>query len=218
MIILIANQKGGTGKSTITCNLASALAQNGKDVLIVDADPQPTSSKWIRAREKFSPDHPAINCAQRYGPINRTLSDFDNRYEFVLVDVAGYLSDELMSALHVADVLIMPFRPSQPDLDVLPDMSAAIKKAQWINDKLVPYALLSMVPTNTKIKEMADARESLLEYPEITLLSSFISDRRAYRIAMSEGLGVVEMAGKSDSEISSRRETLTLLAEVLDGI
>lgn len=219
MIILIANGKGGVGKSTLCCNIAAVLAQQKKDALIVDADQQPTTSKWIRARETFSSQYPVINCAQRYGPINRTLTDFDSRYEYVLVDVAGYMgSDEMNSALHVADILIMPFRPSQPDLDVLPDMVTAIKKAQWINEKLTPYALLSMAPTNTKIKELADAKEALLEYPEITPLDSIIYDRRVYRLAMSEGLGAVELTGKGDSEVSSRREILALVSEVLDGI
>lgn len=219
MIILVANGKGGVGKSSVCCNLAAALVQQGKDTLLVDADQQSTTSRFVRTREAFNSQHPIINCAQRYGPINRTLTDFDNRYEFVLVDVAGYMgSDEMNSALHVADILIMPFRPSQLDLDELPSMVKAIKKAQWINDKLRSYVLLSMAPTNIKVNDIAGARESLLEYPEVTLLNSIISDRKIYRTSMGEGLGAVEMDGKSDSEVNSRREVLALTQEILDGI
>ena len=50
-----------------------------------------------------------------------------------------------------------------------------------------------MAPTNPVIHEETDARECLIDYPEIKLLATMIRDRKVYRDAMSEGLGVVEM-------------------------
>jgi chromosome partitioning protein len=217
MIILCANQKGGVGKSSITCNFAAYLAQQGKDVLIVDADRQPTSSKWIQERELNTLDLPVIHCAQRYGAINKTIKDFSHRYEYVLVDVGGHLSEEMQSALLVADILLMPFRPSQPDLDTTEEMVSVIKKSHWINEKLKAYAVLSIAPTTPNAKELAATVAYFEPFTDIQLVKSVIHDRKVFRDCMSEGMGVVEMSGSSVSEASSRREIAEMVSEVLSG-
>jgi chromosome partitioning protein len=216
MICLIASQKGGTGKSTITCNTAAALAGLNKDVMIVDADRQTSSSEWWYERKLSQPGQPKIHSVQKRGDIDETLEDFNRRYEFVLVDVAGRgESDEMHSALQVCDAVLIPFRPSQIDISTLGYMSKTIKDARRTNQKLKAYALLSIAPTNPGTKEIDLAREAIVGYPEITLLNSIIYDRLIYRDAMAFGLGVTEMDGKTNSETSSRREILGLIAELM---
>lgn len=56
-VIAIVNQKGGAGKTTISLNLAAALADSGARVLLIDADPQQTASDWSAVREKAPPFH-----------------------------------------------------------------------------------------------------------------------------------------------------------------
>jgi chromosome partitioning protein len=216
MICLIASQKGGTGKSTITCNVAAALAGLNKDVIMVDADRQITSSEWWYERKLSNPDQPKVHCVQKRGDIDETLVDFNRRYEFVLIDVAGRgESDEMHSALQVCDIVLIPFRPSQIDISTHSYMINAIKNARRTNPKLKAYSLLSIAPTNPGTKEIGLAQEAFAGCPEITLLGSIIYDRLIYRDAMGFGLGVTEMNGKSNSEISSRREILGLIAEVM---
>ena len=111
MIILLGSQKGGCGKSTIAINIACYLANQGKDIVLVDADPQQSSANWVKDRDET--DLPKVHCVQRYGDIKNTLKDLSQRYEYVVVDVAGHDSKELRTAMLVADLLIIPFRPSQ---------------------------------------------------------------------------------------------------------
>ncbi len=192
MIILIGSQKGGCGKSTTAVNISAELAGRGHDVVLVDADRQCTSANWVMDRVENTA-LPKVHCVQKYENIRDTLLDLDQRYEYVIVDAAGRDSRELRTGMTAAHTLIVPFRPSQPDLDTLPNMQEIIIQAKDLNPNLKVFGLITMAPTNPIIHEEADARECLNDYPEIKLLSTMIRDRKVYRDAMSDGLGVVEM-------------------------
>ena len=192
MIVLIGSQKGGCGKSTTAVNICAELAGRGHDVVLVDADRQCTSANWAMDRVE-KPALPAVHCIQKYENIRDTLLDLDKRYEYVIVDAAGRDSRELRTGMTAAHILVVPFRPSQPDLDTLPNMQEIIIQAKDLNHNLKVYGLITMAPTNPVIHEETDARECLIDYPEIKLLATMIRDRKVYRDAMSEGLGVVEM-------------------------
>jgi chromosome partitioning protein len=192
MIILIGSQKGGCGKSTTAVNISAELAGRERDVVLVDADRQCTAANWAMDRVE-NPTLSKVHCVQKYENIRDTLLDLDQRYEYVIVDAAGRDSRELRTGMTAAHILVVPFRPSQPDLDTLPNMQEIIIQAKDLNPDLKVYGLITMAPTNPIIHEEADARECLNDYPEIKLLSTMIRDRKVYRDAMSDGLGVVEM-------------------------
>mgnify|MGYP000491652459 FL=1 len=206
MIILVGSQKGGVGKSTISVNLSAALATQGKDVVLVDTDRQSSSSNWSEDRSENS-QLPIVNCVQKYDNIRASLVDLNGRYEYVIVDAAGRDSRELRTGLVAADILLMPVRPSQFDLDTIPtmrDMVADVKEE--LNPELKFFAVLSMGPTNPVINESEDARNFLNEYPEISLLSTIIRERKVYRdsISSGRGMGVVEFDNtKAKLEITS---------------
>ena len=208
MIILIGSQKGGCGKSTTAVNISAELAGRGHDVVIVDADRQCTSANWAMDRIE-NPVLAKVHCIQKYENIRDTLLDLDKRYEYVIVDAAGRDSRELRTGMTAAHILIVPFRPSQPDLDTLPNMQEIIIQAKDLNPDLKVYGLITMAPTNPIIHEEADARECLIDYPEIKLLSTMIRDRKVYRDAMSDGLSVVEMDNpKANAEIKKLIEEI----------
>ena len=210
MIILIGSQKGGCGKSTTAVNLCSELACNNKDIVLVDADRQCTAANWALDRAQ-NPKLPTVHCVQKYENIRDTLLALDKRYEYVVVDAAGRDSRELRTGMTAAHILIVPFRPSQPDLDTLPRFQEIIIQARDLNPKLKVYGLLTMTPTNPQIQEKKEAQDYLSDFPEFELLQSSLCDRKVYRDAMSEGLGVVEMNNKkAQSEVQAlRAEVLT---------
>lgn len=201
MIVLVGSQKGGCGKSTTAVNICAYLSSQEKDVVLVDADRQCTAANWAMDRAE-NPELPTVHCVQKYENIRETLFDLDKRYEYVVVDAAGRDSRELRTGMTAANILIVPFRPSQPDLDTLPKMQEVIIQAQDLNPELRVFGLLTMVPSNPMIHEKQEAKECLKDYPEIELLSTVVGDRKAYRDAMSEGVGVVEMNNsKAKAEI-----------------
>ena len=204
MIILIAGQKGGSGKSTLATNIAAWLAVNQHDVMLVDADRQGTAARWAEYREEDN-NLPVVHCVQKHDNIMKSLKDLNSRYEFVVCDVAGRDSKEMRSAFFAAHLVIIPFRPSQADLDTLPNVCDIISDAieTGVNPNVQCLALLTLAPTNPVISETREAEKIIEEYPELTLLKTIVCDRKVYRDALSEGKGVVEMSNdKATCEIN----------------
>jgi chromosome partitioning protein len=212
MIILIGSQKGGVGKSTISVNICATLSNQGKDVLLVDTDRQSSSSNWAEDRAENS-SLPTVNWVQKYDNIRSSLIDLNKRYEYVIVDAAGRDSKELRTGLVAADILLMPVRPSQFDLDTIPTMREMVEEVkEELNPNLKFMAVLSMGPTNPIINEAGDAKVFFKEYSDIHLLKTIIRERKVYRdsIAAGRGLGVIEM-----NNIKARNEINEVIKEVL---
>ena len=203
MIVLVGSQKGGCGKSTIAVNVCAELARRGRDVILVDADRQGTAATWATDRAEH-PGLPTVHCVQKYDNIRNTLIDLERRYDHIIVDAAGHDSRELRTGMTAAHILLVPLRPSQPDLDTLPTLHAIIAQARDLNPALVVYAVLTMASTNPVVQEVGEARAYIQDYPDIRLLTTVVCDRKIYRDAISDGRGVVDMDNrKAVSEVRS---------------
>jgi chromosome partitioning protein len=193
MIVMIGGIKGGTGKSTIATNLAAYLANNGADVLLLDVDPQATAYKWAMRRQENYPDAPKVNTAQASGRVFDVVRDVANRYEHIVIDSGGHASDAMKSAMLGVQRLYVPLRPSQADLETVGEMVSMVADVKALNAGLQAFSLVSMASTNPSIHESREAREALQDVPEIALSDSVIRERKIYRDAFFEGVGVVEM-------------------------
>lgn len=192
MIVVLGNQKGGVGKSTLTINLAVAWQQEGLSVVVIEADPTiRTSSRWAEDRE--AEGHSVIPVLRKAGQLKKTLLDLSHNYDVVLVDSAGKDSPEMRSALLAADVLLIPAPMSQTDMDSVVDMQRdVISVASEYNPKLTSVVVLSRITTHAWSTEAKDAREFLSE--RIEVLPTVIYDRKAYRKGLNEGLSVIELS------------------------
>ena len=112
MITVIGSLKGGSGKSTVTFNLAVWLAMAECEVAVIDADPQATLSDVldVRREEGYRPmvERLDVNRLQDRGGLAQ--------YDEVLIDVGTASMDNLKSAISIADRLIVPVPPSQADI------------------------------------------------------------------------------------------------------
>lgn len=212
-IIELASQKGGPGKTTAVVNIAAELARQGHDVLIVDADQGTQSaSRWVTDRGENA-SLPVVHSIQKSGNIRAALKDLNSRYDFVIVDAPGHDSQEMRTALTVADVVIIPVRPSQLDLDTVPRLVELVDQARDMNPGLKVLGLLSQVPTFSSSKEADEAKDFLVDFPQIPLLDGKMTLRKVYRDSIPEGRGVVEASNrKAAAEIQLLvKEILTWL-------
>lgn len=213
MVIVFGSQKGGTGKSTGATNLAVALAHQGRDVLLLDADPQHTASRWAGRRNQEASDKPVIHCVQKSGEsLIPTIRDLTKRYEMIVVDTGGHDGAEFRSAVMMANRVVVPSRPSQPDIETLCHVDEVISHARSMREDGGPSArvLLSIVPTHYMGKEHIEAAEFIQENTVMGVLSTYMRDRKVFRDAMIAGLGAIEMDNSA-----AKDEVNNLLMEVL---
>lgn len=210
MITLIASQKGGPGKTTVAMNLAVEYARQGRDTILVDADPQRSAARWHSDRVDAGHE-PTFACVEKIGNVRETLLDLAGRYDEVVVDVAGRDSQEMRTGMTAAGRLVVVIRPSQLDLDTLEHMADVIGQARDFNPELEVRGLLAQVPTNPSVTERVDAAGYLSDFPAIVALQTVIHERKVYRDVVGEGLGVVESTNpKARAEIQELAAELDL--------
>lgn len=193
-VILIGGEKGGTGKSTIATNLAVMRSLMGRDVLLIDADKQASSYKFITNRHERSLN-PTPTCVQLRGKyLNKEIEDLKSRYEDIIIDAGGQDSVELRSAMGSPSVsmLITPLQPSQFDLETLSIMDDLIYTAKSFNQNLEAFILFNHAPTHTKISVVQEAKEVATSYENIKILDTVISHRVNFQYAASDAMCVVE--------------------------
>ncbi|MBF7691294.1 AAA family ATPase [Acinetobacter pollinis] len=203
LIITIANRKGGVGKTTIATNLAVALQNKGR-TLLVDADEQRSSFKWNDYRES------KIDVLSAHKNLLDVLEPEVKEYDFILIDLAGRDSEAFREALLITDKLIIPTQASLLDLDVLPYIDEQLKKVHIDNKELKTFIVINKAPTNPRSSEIEQARSYISDYPNFKLLQTVLRDRKQFRDAIVESKSVLEMQSSK-----ARDEFNEMLIEIL---
>lgn len=209
-VILFGGYKGGTGKSTLATNYAVALAMAERDVLLVDTDKQGSADGWAAMR---APELPRVHCIQKFRDVSEAVRDLQGRYDEIVIDAGGRDSRELRSAMLAANAVFIPLKGSQFDLWTMDTVDQLVNDAQGFNPQLEAWGILSMVPTNPRIREAAEAREFLEGFDNVRLAASVISERKVYREATATGRGVLEL-----NNSKAAAEMTQLFREIYDGV
>ena len=124
--IVFASQKGGTGKSTLAIGLAVVAMEDGERVSILETDPQGTISYW---RSRRSNPEPAVERITNPFRLESALRDLKQKgYTLVIIDTPGSDSDVVSEAIRLADLCLIPARPSQADIEAAcPTLKATYK-------------------------------------------------------------------------------------------
>lgn len=191
MITLIGNLKGGTGKSTITFNLALWIAtRHNRRVVVYDLDPQATTADAfsIRQEEGFLPViEPLTSVA--------TLGNEDNLSE-VLVDMGLADMAAVETAIRKADRIVVPVAPSQADVWSTQRFLKMVKDIRQ-EQPVTLLGIINRADTHHAVKETAEAAEAMQMLQGLQLLEPRLYMRTTYRRSFSEGLAVFEMEPRS---------------------
>ncbi|MEZ9236086.1 AAA family ATPase [Shewanella sp. 10N.286.52.A9] len=203
MIILVGGEKGGSGKSCLAQNIAVFLAKDAKSsIIMVDCDPQRTTSDWIQARNN-NPELPGINCVQLYGKIRNDLLSLEQHYDYVIVDCGGQDNLALRATLSVASHVLMPLRPKRRDLKTVSHMDDIIATCKMINPKMRASFVITQCPSlPNQAGRIVEAKEVCNTF-DINVLDAITYSRNIYDDSEESGLSVIEIdpTGKAASEI-----------------
>lgn len=191
-VVAILNPKGGTGKTTLSINLARAFQKAGYRVLIVDSDPQGTARDWSLAGRERYPDAPMPGVVGLDRPtLDKELPEIGGAFDLIFIDGAAKLHQLTASALKVADAVLIPVQTSSPDIWSALDLVDVIKarqaatggkpKAAFIVSRRTPGARLA-----------ADIDQALREHG-LPVFQARTSNRVAYMETISSGGAVVDL-------------------------
>jgi chromosome partitioning protein len=212
-IIVVANQKGGAGKTTTAMQLSAALALNGTKVLVVDADAQGTATRWAGVASDAAPfPAPVVNLAQAGKSLHREIRKHIENYQYIVVDCPPSVeSPAPQSALLVADLVLVPVIPSPPDLWAALGIRHLIENASTVNETLQPFLVANMVQGTSLGREVLQ----ILDDFGVPLLKSKIGLRTAYRQSAVYGSSVFGIGSAAKVAIE---EVLALRDEVLERL
>jgi chromosome partitioning protein len=214
MILLIGGEKGGTGKTTLALNLAVLCALDNKDVLFLDTDRQGSANIWAttRAKEKLGP---TITCISKFGEgLAEEVSRLASKFDDIIIDAGGRDTVELRQAMLAAEKQLIPARPSQFDIESLGKMDSLVRDCRGFNPRLQALVVINCAPTNPNMSDVEDMSDVLEDLSALTLLSSVVRDRVAFRRSIVDGKGVVEMTPGDEKAVF---EITKLYKEVFNG-
>lgn len=187
-IIALLNEKGGTGKSTIATNMATALHRAGKRVVLIDADPQGTARDW-RAASPEGADLPPVIAIDRAQMLASSLAGVSA--DIAIVDSPAKAESMAAAIVRVAHVAILVIQPSGADVWA---SAAAVRLIQARKDAggtIDAAFLVNRVSGQTKMsKAITDGDWN--EYG-IDQLSSTVGNRVVFAEALTNGMSVVDL-------------------------
>ncbi|MEG5007685.1 AAA family ATPase [Microcoleus sp. B5-C4] len=208
-IVAFVNQKGGCAKSTTAVHYAHWLVQQGKSVLVVDADAQRSSSQWCSKMEPVIATH----VLQSPDDLLDQLTDLAATVDYLVVDGPAGLSEATRAILMRADLAVVPVQPSGIDVQSAADAVRLIKQAQSVRQgppKAVMF--LSRAVKGTKLK--TEAMELLGKLtPTIKVLKSVIHQKQVIADSSGQAATVWDLGGQPAKD--SGKEYSRLFKEIM---
>ena len=211
-IIAVGNLKGGTGKSTIAVNLACRLAEKGRSVVLIDADPQGTAAAWLR-------HGPPQGLSLISLPLGRAHADAwaarisgkRGGCDRIVIDLPPQTGTCFEAALGIADLLVVPLTLSEVDLHATAQALSVLHRTRGTRGGR-PACLLVPSKVDRRTSLGRQARGSLAG------LGWQVGPALGQRAAHSEAFKAAQWIGAHAPDTAAHREVRMLVDEVEDQL
>ena len=190
-VITFVTQKGGSGKSTLCISLAIAAQEAGGCICILEMDRQATVSDWAEHRQSTTPKVARIEATELEDVMHRLHG---SGYDYVFLDTPGVDNPSILSAIRVADLCIVPCRPTPADLRAFKPTLAAIYRLK----KSFAFVLNQTPPRSYRVRDASDGLTLRGVLPDVNLVM-----RNDHQDAIGMGRGVTEFnpTGQAAQEV-----------------
>lgn len=204
MIITIANQKGGAGKSTIAINMALILAGLSKkySVALVDTDKQRSCILTLQGHEREN-----LKVYEATEEPNKVIQELSE--QFVIVDTPPHSHEVAYMAAVLSDVVIVPVQPSPLDVRAAADTVKALQVIQKHKPGLQCFFLVNRIAGGTILAK--EIKSTLNRFYPFSVLETMLHDRQAYKQSLITGESVLEY----DKRSAAAKEMASLVVEVV---
>ena len=199
-IIACLNEKGGTGKSTLATNIATALHRAGKKVVLLDADPQGTARDW-RAASPEGANLPPVLAADRPPLLTSSLAGLNADY--AVIDSPAKAESMSAAIVKVAHIALLVIQPSGADVWASGAAVKLIASKRDLGGAIDAAFLVNRASGVTKLSKLIREGE-WNQYEGIEQLESTVGNRAVFATAMTDGLSVFDMNdAKAKAEVTA---------------
>ena len=189
-VITVAQHKGGAGKTTLSAQLAATLYNDGATVLLIDVDPQGSTSEWHKVRDKTLGRKNKIALMQTQGwKMMREVPRLATEYDYVIIDTPPHAESESSIAIRLADLVLMPVQPSPLDV-----WACAPTLKIILSEKRPVMLVMNRVPPKSNLNGTIMEKLSGMG---IQVAKQSLGNRVSFASSMMQGLGVVESDPRS---------------------
>jgi chromosome partitioning protein len=212
-VIVAANPKGGSGKSTTCIVMGTTLASQGASVRIIDADPQRTLARWAEGESAY---RDIVVTPAHNEDLTVLIDQLQSDYQFVIIDVQGTANQEMVSAMSRADLVLIPMQAKTADAEVATRAISLLRTQENLFKRQIPHSIVFMRTSPIIVTREEKEIRLNIEAAGIPRFVSSLNERTAFSHLFAYKRSLLELNTRDTNGLeAAQRNAVELTAEMI---